>query len=127
MLAAHVDLRKDVFVADVLTPRIDVVHHAVDLKQRDHLLAVIRYVERVRLSGRLIDVAAFFRRPVVFQVTPLPFQNISVDGLGVPVAGQNAGFPHFEQIDPVALACVQTQRPEPNVLGLGNPLAVVFR
>src|SRR5687767_1494596 len=50
---------EDVFVAVRDALRIDVHEAAVHLEQRDHLGAALGHNQRVRLAGRLEDVAAF--------------------------------------------------------------------
>src|SRR3954469_24706570 len=70
VLAAHVELREDILEADILTPRIDVVHGAVHLKIGDHLLHVLVDHQRMGLTRRLERVGAFGGHPIVLEISP---------------------------------------------------------
>ncbi len=80
----------------------------------------------MRLARRLIDIAAFLSSPVVFEVAPLPFEDVAVDRLRVSMPRQDARLADAQQVDPVALAHAQTKRPEVDTIGLGDPDAGVF-
>ncbi len=126
VLAAHVDLGEDVLVAERVPVRIDVEHDAVDLKERDHLGEVFRHDEGVGLAGRLVDVAALLRHPVVLEVAPPALQDVAVDRIGVAVARQHAGAGDLQEIDPVALRHGEAERAEPDVRRLRHPDALVL-
>src|ERR1700704_5115450 len=74
MGTAHLDLREHVFVAGLAAEGVDVNHGAGDMEERDHLGNIVGNDERVGLAGRLEDVRAFGRLPVVFEVVPAAAQ-----------------------------------------------------
>jgi hypothetical protein len=63
-------LRENVFLSERLAVGIDVGVSAGDVKERCHLLDVVRNDESVRLAGRLECVVAWGRDPVVLEVAP---------------------------------------------------------
>src|SRR5205814_1032816 len=67
MRAANVDLGEDILVAKRLAPGIDVVHHAVDLKIRNHFNDIVGNDQSMRLTRGFKDVRAFGGDPVVFK------------------------------------------------------------
>ena len=81
--------------------------------------------ERVRLARRLVDVGAFGRDPVVLEVVPLALEHEAVHRLRMAVARQHAGFPHAQEVLPVAARGGEAERAEPDVLRLRHPEPLV--
>ena len=86
VFSAKVDLGENIFIPHRLPPRIDVVHDAVDLKVGDHLLNIVGNYEGVRLAGRLVNIAALLRHPVMLEVVPATLEHKTMNCLGVPMA-----------------------------------------
>src|SRR4051794_31311398 len=82
MAAAEVDLRMHVVVTTALAGFIVIDERAGNVKERDHLVIVIDH-ECMDLPRRFEDIHAFARDPVMFQVTPSPFQNKAMHRRGM--------------------------------------------
>ena len=126
MRAAQVDLGEDVLIAKNGAVRIDIDHRAVDLEQRDHLGDMRLDDESVGLARRLVDIGALGRRPVMLEIVPFALEDEAVDGLGMAMTRQHAGFPDAQQVHPVAAARRQAERAEPDILLLRHPEALVL-
>jgi hypothetical protein len=126
VLPAHIDLGEDIFKTRIAVLLIHVIHATRDVEECDHLVDVFVYVERVGFARRLEDVIARARHPIVFQISPRAFDHITMHRRGMPVPAQDTGFPHPQQVAPLAGERVEHQRPEPDIGRLRNPDALVF-
>ena len=123
--AAHLDLREHVLVAGLPALGVDVDHRAADVEERDHLGAIGRHGQRVHFARRLEDEAALLRGPVVLEIFPAAPDHVADDEHRMAVARQHAGAAHAQQVAPAAAHRVEQQRPEPDVLRLRHPHALV--
>ena len=92
-----------------------------DMEQRNHLLHIRRNLQRVDVARRLVSVAPLLRPPRVLQVVPAAFEDCGVDGPGVAVPGEDAGFADAQEVDEVALRDGEENWAEPDVGALGDP------
>jgi hypothetical protein len=88
MNTTHEDFGEDVFVSQMFAMGVDIVQHAGDLEVGYHFIGVIRHHQCVGLARRLVDVAALFRDPVMFEIVPMPLQHETMHRVGVPVPGR---------------------------------------
>src|SRR5215813_8527479 len=124
MPAAHLDLREDVLVPDLLALAVEIDHGTRDVEERDHLGAVFGHDERMDLPRRLEHEAALAGDPVVFEVAPLPLDDVADDDHRVPVAIQHAALAHAQEVAPAAGHGVEEEWAEPHVLRLRHPDAL---
>src|SRR5437588_12842183 len=82
------ELGENVFVSERLAVGIDVGVPAGNVKERRHLLDVVRNNERVRLAWRLECVIARRSDPVVLEVAPTSAQREGVHRSGMAVTRQ---------------------------------------
>src|SRR5260370_20646164 len=100
------------WVSEVRAGGRDVGIPAGHVKERGHLLDVVRNDEGVRLAGRLERVVAWTRDPVMLEVSPSSSQREGMHRSGMAMARQHARGPNPQDVDVVALAHVQDERPE---------------
>jgi hypothetical protein len=100
MVAAHVDFAEYVFEACMIPTFIDVVHTARDLEKGDHLLDIRINYQRVCLAGWFKYIVTFVCDPIMLEVPPAAFQNITMNWRRMTVTAQYTGTPHSEQIAP---------------------------
>src|ERR1700712_1351869 len=79
------------------------------------------------LARRLEHIGSGLRHPVMLHVVPASAQDMAVHGRRMAMPAQDAGAAHAQQVDPVALAGVQAERTEPDILRLWNPETLVLR
>ena len=87
MPAAKVNLGKYVFVAQHGAIRIDIDHGSVHLKESDHFRDIGFDHQGVRFSGSFVDIGSLGGNPIVLQIMPASFQNVTMHGLGMAMAG----------------------------------------
>ena len=119
------ELGENIFVSERLAVRIDIGVPAGDVKERSHLLDVVRNDESMRLAGRLECVVAWGGDPVVLEVAPSSAQREGMHRSGMAVARQHARRPNPQDVDVIALAHVQHERPERDGVRLRDPFALV--
>ena len=107
MVSAKLDLGEYIFVSQMLSVRINVVHDAVYLEKCDHLVDIVGHNKRMRLTGWFKYIRPLRRNPFVLEIMPTPPQDETVYSIGMPVPGQNARTRHFQQVHPVTLRSVQ--------------------
>src|SRR5260370_24831438 len=83
-------LGENVFVSERLAVGIDVGVPAGHVKERGHLLDLVRNDESVRLAGRLECIVTWGRDPVVLEVTPPSAQREGMHRSGMAVARQHS-------------------------------------
>src|SRR5438067_5048475 len=79
MIAAHLDLREHVLVSVLPSFAVEIDHCAADVEKRDHLRAIGGNGQRMDFARRLIDEAALLRGPVVLEVFPASFDDVTDD------------------------------------------------
>lgn len=95
------------------------------MKHGNHLLYIVRDLERVNITRGLIRVASLGGPPRVLQVVPPALQDRRVHGAGVAVAREDAGAAHAEDVDKVAARDGEEERTEPDARGLRDPETLV--
>ena len=119
--------REHVVIAHRAALLVHVHERAVDLEQRQHLLAALGHDERVRLARRLEDEAALLGHPVVLEVVPAALEDVREHRPGVAVAGDDprAGHPHQVRVLPGG--DVEVQRARPHAVRQRDPQLLVAR
>lgn len=81
----------------------------------------------MHIPARLIAIPALLRPPVVLEVVPAALEREGVHGARVPVAREDPGPGHAEQVDEVALRDAEEEGEEGYSGCLGDPEAGVLR
>jgi len=112
--AVFLDAGEDIVIARAATLGIDVHQRAMDREQRDHVLTVVRNDQRVGLTGRLINVAARFGDPVMFEVMPLAADHVGMHTAGMPVPLQQARASDPQQVYVIPRSDIQVDGTGPD-------------
>ena len=90
MLPAHVYLGEDILKSGVLVLFIDVIHAPGNIEEGNHFLNILVNQERVGFAGRLKNVVASARDPIMLEISPGPLEDVAVNGSRVSMTTEDA-------------------------------------